>query len=103
MPMIFCVTICNHAIYRVPPVFTRTRPHSSASLLLLNTEQARQQFAIYCLPAQNQYTDKCQCLYDKSKNMLTTKSMGVGERPHCPCSAMEGLGVHRNTNTQKGA
>uniref|UniRef100_K1QB88 Uncharacterized protein n=1 Tax=Magallana gigas TaxID=29159 RepID=K1QB88_MAGGI len=33
--------------------------------------------------------------------MLTTKSMGVGERPHCPCSVMEGLGVHRNTNTQK--
>ena len=99
--MIFCVTICDHAIYGVPPVFIRTRSHSFASLLLLETEQAWQQFSIYYLPAQNQYTDKCQCLYDKSKNMLTTKSMGVGERPHCPCSAMEGLGVHRNTNTQK--
>uniref|UniRef100_K1QLF4 Uncharacterized protein n=1 Tax=Magallana gigas TaxID=29159 RepID=K1QLF4_MAGGI len=33
--------------------------------------------------------------------MLTTKSMCVGERPHCPCSAMEGLGVQQNTNTQK--
>lgn len=98
-----CLTICDHTIYGVPPVFVRTRSHSFACLLLLNTEQNRQQFTIYYLPTQNQYTDKCQCLYDKSTNMLTTKSMGVGERPHCPCSAMEGLGVHRNTNTQKGA
>uniref|UniRef100_K1QX51 Uncharacterized protein n=1 Tax=Magallana gigas TaxID=29159 RepID=K1QX51_MAGGI len=33
--------------------------------------------------------------------MFTTTSMGVGEKPHCPFSAMEGLGIHRNTNTQK--
>lgn len=33
--------------------------------------------------------------------MFTTTSIGVGERSHCPRSAMEGLGVHRITNTQK--
>lgn len=95
-----CLTICDHTIYGVPPMFVRTRSHSFACLLLLNTEQNRQQFTIYYLPTQNHYTDKCKCLYDKKHNTLTAKSLGVGER-HCPCSAIKGLGVHRNTTTQK--
>lgn len=97
--MLFCLAICDHAICGVPPVFIRTHANSFASLLLLNTEQDRQRFTIYYLPTQHHYTDKCQCLYDKSTITLTAKSMGVPERQHC--SAMEGLGIHGNTNTQK--
>lgn len=42
-----CLTICDHTIYGVPPMFVRTRSHSFACLLLWNTEQYRQQFTIY--------------------------------------------------------